>query len=43
MAYLCHYYEPDSINEHMRMQQRVKAYQIVDDDLYKASVLGPLL
>jgi hypothetical protein len=43
MAYLCHYYEPDSKNEQIRMQQRVKDYQIVVNELYKTSVLGPLL
>jgi hypothetical protein len=43
MVYLHHYYEPDSINEETRMQQQAKAYQIVDNNLYKASVLGPLL
>jgi hypothetical protein len=43
MAYLHHYYEPNSINEQIRMQQRAKAYQIVANNLYKASVSGPLL
>jgi hypothetical protein len=43
MAYLCHYYEPTSKNEQIRMQQRVKDYQIVDNELYKTSILGPLL
>jgi hypothetical protein len=35
MAYLHHYYEPDNAREHIRMEQRAKAYQIVDNDLYK--------
>jgi hypothetical protein len=43
MAYLCHYYESASKNEQIRMQQRVKDYQIVSNDLYRTSVLGPLL
>jgi hypothetical protein len=43
MAYLHHYYERVSTNEQIRMQQRGKAYQIVDKNLYKASILGPLL
>jgi hypothetical protein len=43
MAYLHHYYEPDSTNEQIRMQQRARDYQIVDNNLYKASVSGPLL
>jgi hypothetical protein len=43
MAYLHHYYEPDSAIEQTRMQQRAQSYQIVDNDLYKISVSGPLL
>jgi ribonuclease HI len=43
MAYLCHYYKPDSKNEQIRMQLRVKDYQIVSDELYKTFVSGPLL
>jgi hypothetical protein len=43
MAYLRHYYELDSITEHTRMQQRAMAYQIVNNDLYKTSISGPLL
>jgi hypothetical protein len=43
MEYLCHYYEPDSIVEQTRMQQRVQSYQIVNNELYKISVSGPLL
>jgi hypothetical protein len=43
MSYLCHYYEPDSIIEHTRIQQRAGSYQIVDNDLYKTSISGPLL
>jgi hypothetical protein len=43
MAYLCHYYKPDNTTEHIRMQQRAKAYQIIYNNLYKTSVSGPLL
>jgi hypothetical protein len=43
MAYLHHYYEPDNAREHIRMEQRAKAYQIVDNDLYKTPIFGPLL
>jgi hypothetical protein len=43
MAYLHHYYEPDSVVEQMRMQQWAQAYQIVNNDLYNISVSGPLL
>jgi hypothetical protein len=43
MAYLRHYYEPDSNTESIRIQQRAKAYQIIGDELYKTSVTGPLL
>jgi hypothetical protein len=41
MAYLHHYYESDSAIEHTRMQQRVQAYQIIDNDLYKTSTSSP--
>jgi hypothetical protein len=43
MVYLCHYYKLDSAIEHTRMHQRARAYQIVDNDLYKTSISGPLL
>jgi hypothetical protein len=43
MAYLYHYCEPDSINEQIRMQQRARDNQIVDNNLYKAFASGPLL
>jgi ribonuclease HI len=43
MAYLHHYYEPDSKNEQTKMQQRAKDYQIVGNELYKTSISGPLL
>jgi hypothetical protein len=43
MAYLHHYYEPDNTIEQTRMQQRGKSYRIVNNDLYKMSILGPLL
>jgi hypothetical protein len=43
MAYLCHYYELVKNNELIRMQQRAKVYQIINNVLYKTSVIGPLL
>jgi hypothetical protein len=43
MAYLHHYYEPDNTTEHIPMQQRAKAYQIIDNDMYKTSISGPFL
>jgi hypothetical protein len=43
MAYLCHHYEIDNKTELRRMQQRAKAYQVIDNELYKTSVMGPLL
>jgi hypothetical protein len=43
MAYLHHYYELDNKNVQTRMQQRAKGYQIVGNELYNISVLGPLL
>jgi hypothetical protein len=43
MAYLRHYYEPDSKNEQTRMQPRAKDYQIVGNELYRTPVSGPLL
>jgi hypothetical protein len=41
MAYLHHYYEPNTTFEQIRMQQRARAYQIVDNELYKISVSAP--
>jgi ribonuclease HI len=43
MSYLRHYYEPDSKNEQIRLQQRAKDYHIVENELYKTSISGPLL
>jgi hypothetical protein len=43
MAYLCHYYESDSKNEQIRLQQQAKDYQIVGNELYKTSISIPLL
>jgi hypothetical protein len=43
LAYLRHHYEPNNEAEFIRMHQRAKAYQIIGDDLYKTSVIGPLL
>jgi hypothetical protein len=42
MAYLRHYYEPDTTVEQIRIQQRAQAYPIVDNDFYKISISGPL-
>jgi hypothetical protein len=42
MAYLHHYYEPYSTIEKIRMQQWARACQIVDNNIYMASVSGPL-
>jgi hypothetical protein len=42
MAYLHHYYEPNSTVER-RMQQRAQSYQIVNIELYKISVSDRLL
>jgi hypothetical protein len=43
MAYLCHHYESDDNTELLRMQQRAKAYQVIEDELYTTSVTGSLL
>jgi hypothetical protein len=43
MAYLRNYYEPENMNEQIRMQQRTKDHQMVGNELYKTSVSGPLL
>jgi hypothetical protein len=43
MVYLRYYYELDNIVEQVRMQERARSYQIVDNDLYKISISGPLL
>jgi hypothetical protein len=43
MAYLCHYYEPDNNTKLILMQKRAKVYQIIDNELYKTSFIGPLL
>jgi hypothetical protein len=42
MAYLHHYNEPYSNTESIRIELRVKAYQIIEDELYKTSVTRPL-
>jgi hypothetical protein len=42
MAYLYHYYESDNTNEQIRIQQWARACQIIGNNLYKASVSGPL-
>jgi hypothetical protein len=38
MTYLHHHYESDSNTELIRMQQRLKAYQVIGDELYKTLV-----
>jgi hypothetical protein len=38
-----HYYELDGAIEQTRMQQRAQSYQIVDNDLYRISILDPFL
>jgi hypothetical protein len=43
MTYLRHHYERDNNTKLLRMQQRPRAYQIVDNNLYKTSIIGPLL
>jgi hypothetical protein len=43
MTYLHHHYEPDNNTKLLRMQQRPRAYQIVDNNPYKTSIIGPLL
>jgi hypothetical protein len=43
MAYFHHHYEPDNSIELIRMQQRAKSYQVIEDELYKTSATGPLL
>jgi hypothetical protein len=43
MVYLHHHNEPDNNTELIRMQQRAKANQVIIDELYKTSVIGPLL
>jgi hypothetical protein len=43
MAYLCSHYEPNSNTELIRMQQRAQAYQVIGEELYKTSIMGPLL
>jgi hypothetical protein len=43
IEYLHHYYESDNTNEHIRLQQRTKAHQIIDNELYKTSISRTLL
>jgi hypothetical protein len=43
MRYLHHHYEPDNKIELLIMQQRANAYQVIGNELYKTSVIGPLL
>jgi hypothetical protein len=43
MACLRHYFERDSKKEQAKMQQRAKNYQIINNELYRSSMSGPLL
>ena len=43
MAYLKGYHEPKTKEEEKRMQQRRQGYIIINDELYKASIIAPLL
>jgi hypothetical protein len=43
MAYLRCHYELDSNIELIRMKQRAKAYQVIGEELYKTSIMGPVL
>jgi hypothetical protein len=43
MTYLRNYYKPDNSNEQIIMEQHAKDYQIVNNELYKTSISGPLL
>jgi hypothetical protein len=38
LVYLCHHYEPNISTELTKMQQRMKEYQIIGDELYKTTV-----
>jgi ribonuclease HI len=37
------YHEPKTKEEEKRMQQRVRGYRVINDELYMASVIAPLL
>jgi hypothetical protein len=39
MTYLHHHYESDNNTKLVRMQQRVKAYQVIGNELYKTSMV----
>jgi hypothetical protein len=41
MVYLCHYFDPDNNTGLIKMQQRAKAYQIINSNLHKTSVTAP--
>jgi ribonuclease HI len=43
MAYLKGYHELETKEEEKRMQQRVRGYKIINGELYKTSVIAPLL
>jgi hypothetical protein len=43
LAFHHHHYEPDNSTELTRIQQRAKAYQIIEDKLYETSVTGSVL
>jgi hypothetical protein len=43
VAYLKGYLEPENKEDEKGMQQRARGYKIINDELYKASVIAPLL
>ena len=43
MAYLKAYHELEIREEEKRMQQRARGYRIINDELYKASEIAPVL
>jgi hypothetical protein len=43
IAYLHNHYEPDNSTKMLRMQQRAKAYHVIEEELYKTTITGPLL
>jgi hypothetical protein len=43
IAFLHHHYDPDNKTELLRMWQRARGYNVIDNELYKTSVTRPLL
>jgi hypothetical protein len=43
MAYLCHYYNSHNTTQAYQNATESKAYQIIDNDLYKTFISDPLL